>query len=173
MCIHVLDQSIAGLPVEPRLLNEVTIRLATEADQPRFDQYLTKEHYLKNPTVVGRVLRYIAQYQGQWVALLVFSSPAYHLKARDRWLGWSPRQVQEWRHWLAQKFTFSGSGTDRPVAQSGLAGFEAGLSTVARGLAKELRRTGAGGRELCRSRTGPGHLLSGGGLGAAGADPGL
>lgn len=106
MCIHVLDQAIAGLPAESRLLKEVTIRLATEADRLRFDHYLAKEHYLKNPTVVGRVLRYIAEYQGQWVALLVFSSPAYHLKARDRWLGWSARQVQERRRWLAQNSRF-------------------------------------------------------------------
>jgi Domain of unknown function (DUF4338)/DDE_Tnp_1-associated len=106
MCIHVLDQAIAGLPEEPRLLTEVTIRLATEADQPRFNEYLTNEHYLENPTVVGRVLRYIAEYQGQWVALLVFSSPAYHLKARDRWLGWSAREVEERRHWLAQNSRF-------------------------------------------------------------------
>ena len=31
MCMHVLAQPIAGLPAEPRLLKEVTIRLATEA----------------------------------------------------------------------------------------------------------------------------------------------
>ena len=106
MCIHVLDQAIAGLPAEPRLLKDVIVRLMSDAEQPRFDQYLAKEHYLKNPTVVGRVIRYIAEYQGQWVALLVFSSPAYHLKARDRWLEWSPRQVQERRHWLAQNSRF-------------------------------------------------------------------
>jgi len=106
MCIHVLDQSIAGLPTEIRLLDEITLRLATEADQPRFDQYLAKEHYLQNPTAVGRTLRYIAEYEGQWVGLLVFSSAAYHLKPRDRWLGWSPRQVPERRHWLAQNSRF-------------------------------------------------------------------
>ena len=100
--MRVLDQGITGLPEEPRLLNELTIRLTIEADLPRFNGYLAKEHYLQNPTAVGRVLRYIAEYRGEWVALIVFSSPAYHLKPRDRWLGWSPRQVQERRHWLAQ-----------------------------------------------------------------------
>ena len=29
---------------------------------------------------------------GQWVALLTFSAPALHLKARERWIGWSARQ---------------------------------------------------------------------------------
>src|SRR5678816_3316638 len=106
MCMLVLEQELVGLPEEARLLNELTIRLATERDLPRFNEYLAKQHYLKNPTVVGRVLRYIAEYRGEWVALIVFSSPAYHLKPRDRWLGWSPRQVQERRNWLAQNSRF-------------------------------------------------------------------
>ena len=29
---------------------------------------------------------------GQWVALIAFSAPALHLKARERWVGWSARQ---------------------------------------------------------------------------------
>src|ERR1051325_567629 len=106
MCMHVLDQGIVGLPEEPRLLADLTIRLTTESDLLRFNQLLAKEHYLQNPTVVGRVLRYIVEYRGEWVALIVFSSPAYHLKARDRWLKWSPREVQERRHWLAQNSRF-------------------------------------------------------------------
>jgi hypothetical protein len=52
------------------------------------------------------VLRYVAEYRGQWVALLVFSSAAFHLKPRDRWLKWSARQVRERRHLLAQNARF-------------------------------------------------------------------
>jgi hypothetical protein len=104
--MHVLDQSITGLPDEPGLLEEVTLCLAEESDLPRFNQLLSKEHYLQNPTVVGRRLRYIAKYRGEWVALLVFSSAAYHLKARDRWLEWSPAEVEQRRHWLAQNSRF-------------------------------------------------------------------
>jgi hypothetical protein len=37
-------------------------------------------------------LRYVAKVEGQWVALLTFSAPALQLKARERWIGWSPRQ---------------------------------------------------------------------------------
>jgi hypothetical protein len=44
MCIHVLDQGIVGLPEEPRLLGELTIRLREEADLPGFNQLLAKEH---------------------------------------------------------------------------------------------------------------------------------
>jgi len=52
------------------------------------------------------VLRYVAQYEGRWGALLVFSSAALHLKPRDRWLKWSARQVPERRHLLAQNARF-------------------------------------------------------------------
>ena len=85
------------------------------------------KHYLKNAKAVGRVLRYVAEYRGQWVALLVFSSPAFHIKLRDQWLHWSARQVKERRHLIAQNCPVSGAGRSRPVAQSGLAGFEVGL----------------------------------------------
>ena len=40
------------------------------------------------------------------MALLVFSSPAFHIKLRDRWLHWSARQVKERRHLIAQNARF-------------------------------------------------------------------
>lgn len=106
MSVHLSDQITRDLPPEPRLLEAVTVRLITESERDRFDQLLTDEHYLKNPTAVGQVLRYVAEYQGQWVALLVFSSAALHLKPRDRWLKWSARQVKERRHLIAQNARF-------------------------------------------------------------------
>jgi hypothetical protein len=42
---------------------------------------------------VGQVLRYVATTpEGTWVALLGWSSPALHLRPRDRWIGWSEGQ---------------------------------------------------------------------------------
>jgi hypothetical protein len=82
------------------------MRLIAESERGRFDELLATEHYLKNPTAVGQVLRYVAEYKGQWVALLLFSSAALHLKARDRWLQWSARQVAERRHLIAQNARF-------------------------------------------------------------------
>ena len=106
MSVHLFDGALAGLPAEAPLLAAVTVRLIQDGERERFDQELTTKHYLKNATVVGRVLRYVAEYQGQWVALVVFSSPALHLKLRDRWLRWSPRQVKERRHLVAQNSRF-------------------------------------------------------------------
>ncbi len=106
MSIHLADSFAGGLPPEPRLLSAVTVRLIAESERGRFDELLATEHYLKNPTVVGQVLRYVAEYEGQWVGLLVFSSAALHLKPRDRWLKWSARQVPERRHLIGQNARF-------------------------------------------------------------------
>jgi hypothetical protein len=88
------------------LLEAVTVRLIEDSEQERFDGELVAKHYLKNANAVGRVLRYVVEYRGQWVALLVFSSPAFHIKLRDQWLRWPPRQVKERRHLIAQNARF-------------------------------------------------------------------
>ena len=97
---------MAGLPQEPMLLSDVSVRLLEPSERARFDELLTREHYLKNATVVGQTLRYVAEYERQWLALLVFSSAAFHLKPRDRWLHWSARQVAQRRHLIAQNQRF-------------------------------------------------------------------
>ena len=106
MSVHLLNQIPAQLPQERRLLKEVRLRLIEEDERARFDQLLEAEHYLKNANAVGAVLRYVAEYRGQWLALLVFSSPAFHLKPRDRWLHWPPTEVPHRRHLLAQNARF-------------------------------------------------------------------
>lgn len=92
--------------MEDPLLGAVTLRLIQESERERFDEGLTTQHYLKNATAVGRVLRYVAEYRGRWVALVVFSAPAFHIKLRDQWLHWSARQVKERRHLIAQNSRF-------------------------------------------------------------------
>ncbi len=106
MSVHLFNGPIAGAPPEPLLLEAVTIRLIQNSERERFDEELVTKHYLKNANAVGRVLRYVAEYRDQWVALLVFCSPAFHIKLRDQWLHWLPRQVKERRHLIAQNARF-------------------------------------------------------------------
>ena len=77
---------------EVDLLQKVTVRLLADAEVGQFNYYLETEHYLESSRFAGQALRYVAEVAGQWVALLTFSAPALHLKARERWIGWSPRQ---------------------------------------------------------------------------------
>ena len=82
----------AELGTENDFLTRVTVRLVTENELGRFNYHLEQEHYLESGRLAGQWLRYVAEVDGQWVALLAFSAAALHLKGRERWIGWSPRQ---------------------------------------------------------------------------------
>jgi hypothetical protein len=107
MSICYADHPGETLPLEARLLDEVIVRLVEgEAERQRHDDLLEREHYLRNANAIGQVLRYVAEYRGEWVAVLTFCSAALHLKPRDRFLHWPARQVKERRHLLAQNSRF-------------------------------------------------------------------
>jgi hypothetical protein len=82
----------AKVETEDEFLKKVTVRLLAADEVGQFNFYLERHHYLESSRFAGQSLRYIAEVDGQWVALLTFSAAALHLKARERWIGWSPRQ---------------------------------------------------------------------------------
>jgi hypothetical protein len=78
---------------EQALLDQVQVRLVERTEMERFKQLLDDHHYLGRLKAVGQRLHYVAtDAQGQWLALLVFSAAAKHLKHRDQWIGWSATQ---------------------------------------------------------------------------------
>lgn len=77
---------------EKQWLARVRVRLIEEEERARFDELLEKEHYLKSARLGGPSLRYVAEVDGQWVALISFSGAAPHTKARERKIRWTPRQ---------------------------------------------------------------------------------
>jgi hypothetical protein len=83
---------LPNVATESDVLARVTVRLVAENEVGQFNYYLEQEHYLESSRLVGEWLRYVAEVDGQWVGLLTFSAPALHLKARERWIGWSARQ---------------------------------------------------------------------------------
>jgi len=91
---------------EQHLLEHLTVRLITEAERPRWNALVSAHHYLKNATLVGEHLCYVAEYEGQWLALLGWSAPARHLQPRDAWVGWDKDQLPCRRHFLANNARF-------------------------------------------------------------------
>ncbi len=74
-------------------LDPVQVRLVERAELPRVNRLLAAHHYLGSLQPVGERLYYVAtDALGEWLALLVFSAPAKHLKHRDRWIGWTATQ---------------------------------------------------------------------------------
>jgi hypothetical protein len=91
---------------EQSVLDGLMVRLIVRGEEERWNQEITDRHYLKNARLVGEQLRYVAGYQGTWLALLGWSAPAFHLQARDAWLGWSVQQRRTRRLFLAQNSRF-------------------------------------------------------------------
>lgn len=81
-CVSEIIEEICG--------EEVTVELVeTEEDEARWNKLIRKHHYLKEHRMVGESLRYVAKQKGEWIALLGWSSAAFHLRARDAWIGWT------------------------------------------------------------------------------------
>lgn len=77
---------------EAAVVAQVEVRLVRPGEAARWEELMSQHHYLKHGRMVGEQLRYVAEYQGQWLALLGWSAAAYHLKGRDGWIGWDANQ---------------------------------------------------------------------------------
>lgn len=93
-------------PQEQAVLDRVVVRLVAPDEKVRWDDPIITRHYLKNATRVGEQLRYVAELDGQWLALLGWSAAAYHLKGRDARIGWSVEQRRRRLHLLANNARF-------------------------------------------------------------------
>ena len=93
--------------VEQEVLEQFTLRLITSPEElARAKASVCELHYLKNADLAGEQLCHVAEYQGQWLALIFWSSAALHLKAREQWIGWSYAQKRERLLFLAQNSRF-------------------------------------------------------------------
>jgi hypothetical protein len=88
---------------EGEVLRGLRIRLVSPKEESRWNRLVRKRHYLKNANLVGEQLRYVVtDAKGKWLALIGWSAPALHLKARDQSIEWSEQQREGRLHLLAQ-----------------------------------------------------------------------
>jgi hypothetical protein len=93
-------------PTEQDVLDKVTVRLIREHEKTKWDEIIKREHYLHNPRLVGEQLRYVAEVDGRWLALLSWSGAAYHIAGRDQWIGWSDLQRRNRLHFVVSNSRF-------------------------------------------------------------------
>ena len=80
-------------PDQQQLLDEVRVRLSPHAEHARIQRLLDEHHYLGGLKPVGERLYYVASDgHERWLAILIFSAAANHLKHRDQWIGWTDQQ---------------------------------------------------------------------------------
>ena len=73
----------------------VLLRLVKPDEVVRWDELMAAHHYLGFRTLVGESLKYVAEQDGSWLALLGWGTAAFKCSPRDRWIGWS--QSQQWQ----------------------------------------------------------------------------
>jgi hypothetical protein len=94
-------------PDEQVVLDELQVVLVLAKQKAKWDRLVRKHHYLKSARLVGEQLRYaVTDASGRWLALIGWSAPALHLKARDQSIEWTDAQRQTRLHLLAQNSRF-------------------------------------------------------------------
>jgi hypothetical protein len=94
-CIARTKPSVKGAELVSEVLQEVASSeiilelISDPKEEALWNKLMVKHHYLKEHRMVGESLRYVAKLNGKWVALLGWSSAAFHLGARDAWIGWT------------------------------------------------------------------------------------
>src|SRR6266571_4560278 len=86
---------------------EIRVELVGPEEEARWNKLVRKHHYLKEHRLVGESLRYVAKQNGRWIALLGWSSAAFHLRPRDAWIGWTDAQRNAARHLMACNARFA------------------------------------------------------------------
>ena len=81
---------------EQTVLLGMTVKLLVHPkDIQKCDQILIEHHYLQSAQLVGEQLRYAVVWKGQWMAVAAWSAAALHLKARDKFIGWTEEQRRQ------------------------------------------------------------------------------
>jgi hypothetical protein len=88
-------RSDSQTPIQCRLadLEPLRLTLIEDSHSALWRQFVQRYHYLGCRVPVGAHLRYfVYSAKGHILACLLWTSPAWKMAARDRWIGWNPDQ---------------------------------------------------------------------------------
>lgn len=98
---------LCGMPNPEQTLALVRVRLIVSAEERRqWDETMTQWHYLKSSRMVGEQLRYVAEVNGVWVALMGWSAATLKSASRRAWVGWDAVQERQRLHLVVQNARF-------------------------------------------------------------------
>ena len=70
------------------VLGGVVVRPCASQEWARFVELVRAHHYLGLRGVVGERIGHIAEFEGRWVALLMWTAAAMKCQVREAWIGW-------------------------------------------------------------------------------------
>ena len=87
-------------------LTEVSVRLVTSHEVAHWQALMEEHHYLGFSGFVGERLYQVAEWHGQWLALIGWAAAAYRCRARDQWIGWTEDQRRRRLRFVANNARF-------------------------------------------------------------------
>ncbi|WP_051318378.1 MULTISPECIES: ISAs1 family transposase [Cohnella] len=79
-------------------LTALIVRPIQSHEEAQWNTLMRTHHYLGFRQLVGESIKYVAEIQGRWVALLGWGTAAFKCSCRDQWIGWS--KEQQWSRLL-------------------------------------------------------------------------
>ena len=83
-----MSRILKTIPNITNVLRSIEVRPIFRHEQGQWNMLMHKYHYLGFKALIGESIRYVATYQGDWLALFGWSSAALKCTARDQWIGW-------------------------------------------------------------------------------------
>ena len=93
---------------EPRTidLKAVTVRPITTDERGRWREAMARFHYLGDGNIVGKTQRYVAEIEGEWLALLGWGAAALKSRHREQYVGWDEQTKYQRLHLVANNVRF-------------------------------------------------------------------
>ena len=84
----------------------ILVRSVTQSEECQWLTLMREHDYLGFNGVLGERINYIAEIDGEWIALLSWASAAFKIRPRDQWLGWSLKQKNFRLKFIANNWRF-------------------------------------------------------------------
>jgi len=107
--VHLSAQYTAPEPVECTARECEPLELAlveSEGESRRWREHVERYHYLGCRVPFGAHLRYWVRNRDRELACLLWTSPAWKMRAREAWIGWSDEQRKRNLQWIVNNGRF-------------------------------------------------------------------
>ena len=87
-------------------LRQVVVRPLEPRELAPWQEAMVRFHYLKSARIVGEVMRYVAEVEGRWLALLGWGTAALKSRHRKAFVGWDEKTKYQRLHLVANNVRF-------------------------------------------------------------------
>lgn len=87
-------------------LRRVVVRPISQHEQPAWREAMERFHYLHSARLIGESIRYVAESDNRWLALLGWGVAAWKNRHREAFVGWNTQTMYQRLHFVANNARF-------------------------------------------------------------------